>query len=130
MGQLLFVRVFQYDATQSKEKELGVLEMKDIYNAKAWILTLGPFKPGDKDGVYERDYLPDEDRLGYFHRVLTKVDTKYALVWQLDRLLAESGCAPHSNLQFADELGRDVSMDFPLPERDCGGGDRQSLRRE
>ena len=98
---------FMSPATQ--KEELGARKMKDIYNGKAWILTLGLFKPTDKDGVYERDYLPNEDRLGYFHRALSKVDTKFALIWKLDRLLAPNGCAPHSNLQFADELGRDVS---------------------
>ena len=43
----------------NQKKELGALEIKDIYNGKAWILTLGLFKPTDKDGVYERDYLPE-----------------------------------------------------------------------
>jgi DNA-binding MarR family transcriptional regulator len=93
----------------NQKEELINASMKDIYDGKAWILTLGLFKPTDKKGVFERDYLDGETRLQYFHRALSKVDTEFALVWQLDRLLADRGCAEHSNRQFAEELKRDMS---------------------
>jgi DNA-binding MarR family transcriptional regulator len=83
--------------------------IEDIYGGKSWILTLGLFDRTEKEGVFKRHILPGETTLQYFHRALQKVDLKFALVWKLDRLLFKNGCAEHTNREFAEALGKDIS---------------------
>lgn len=83
--------------------------MAKVRRGTTWILTLGLFERDEKNkGRFNRTYLPNETKLEYFNRALTKVNVKLALIWKIQRLIASKGCAPHSNQQFANELKRNV----------------------